>query len=123
VAHDSSKTYNATVILSVPLGTNMGDIPLLPETGGTRPAGISGLITTSTGTRATPVDISLSALQAVGGTNPLIVTIPLFAGSTPNVTTATAVTCPGGTACVNYTLWVPASNPQVGTFSATSPTS
>jgi hypothetical protein len=119
-ATNPAATYNATVTLSVPTGTNMGDIPLVPETAGTQAAGIGGQITTSTGSVATQVDISLSALQAVGGTNPLIVTIPLFAGSTPNVTTDA---CTSVTDCVGYTLFVPASNPQVGTFSATPPTS
>ncbi len=123
-ATNTSKTYNATVTLSVPVGTNMGDIPLVPEGGGTTPAQINGQITSAF--LINPVDISLSALQeAVGGTNPLIVTIPLFAGSTPNKTTETGTggTCPAGTACTNYTLYVPASNPQVGTFNTTSPTS
>lgn len=62
-ATNSSKTYNATVTLSVPLGTNMGDVPLVPEAGGTTPTQINGLITST----PNPVDISLSALQAVGG--------------------------------------------------------
>ena len=122
-ATNASTTYNATVVLSVPLGANVGDIPLLPGGNGTRPAGIGGQITTtSTGNSATPVDISLSALQPVGGTSPLIVTIPLFSGSTPNVATGTAGNCPAGTACVNYDLLVPASNPLAATFSATPPT-
>jgi hypothetical protein len=110
-ATNSSKTYNATVTLSVPLGTNIGDIPLVPEGGGTTPAQITGVITSD----PKPVDISLSALQLVpttGGLKPLIVTIPLFAGSTPNVATKT-----GG---VDYTLFVPASNPQLGTFPVSS---
>ena len=118
-ATNSSKTYNATVTLSVPLGTNMGDIPLVPEGGGTTPAQINGLITST----PNPVDISLSALQAVGGGNPLIVTIPLFANSTPIETTETGGSCLAGTACADYTLYVPASNPQVGTFSVTPSTS
>jgi len=116
-ATNTSATYNATVALSVPLGTNMGDIPLVPEVGGSTPAQINGQITSALNS----VDISLSALQAVGGGNPLIVTIPLFEGSTPNTTTA-AGACPAGTVCANYTLNVPASNPQVGTFSVTPPT-
>ncbi len=118
-ATNTSTTYNATVTLAVPLGTNMGDIPLVPEAGGITPARIDGRITST----PNPVDISLSALQeAVGGSNPLIVTIPLFANSTPMETTATGGTCAAGTTCADYTLYVPASNPQVGTFSVTHPT-
>jgi hypothetical protein len=122
-ATNSTTTYNATVTLSVPTGTDMGDIPLVPEGNGIQPAEITGQITTSTGSAATTADISLSALQAVAANNSLIVTIPLFDGSTPNVATATGGTCPNGTDCVSYTLFVPASNPQVGTFRATPPTS
>ena len=109
-ATNSSTTYKATVVLSVPAEANVADIPLVPEDG--TPAQINGQITSV----PNPVDISLSALQSVpvGGAETLFVTIPLFAGSTPNVTTETGV---------NYTLLVPASNPQWGTFSVTPPTS
>jgi len=119
-ATNSATTYGPTVTLAVPAGTNMGDVSLVAQGSGTAPAEISGQITTSTGGAATSADVTLSALQAVGGGNPLIVTIPLFTGSTPNVTTET---CTGTTGCANYTLYVPAANPRVGTFSVTPPTS
>jgi hypothetical protein len=115
-AANNSKTYNATVTLSVPLGTNIGDIPLVPEDGGTTPAQIKGRITSAPNS----VDVSLSALQLVPKEpNPLIVTIPLFAGSNSNLTTETSQNCEG-TICADYTLYVPASNPQWGTFPITS---
>ncbi len=117
---NSTATYNATVTLSVPTGVNMGDIALVPEGGGTLPAEIRGQITTAAGNGAAAADISLSALQAAN--NSLIVTIPLFDGSTPNVSTISDAGCPSGTDCVIYTLYVPASNPQVGTFNPTGPT-
>jgi len=127
-------TYNATVTLKVGLGTAMGDIPLVPEptTVGTTtttssPATISGQVTTAAaGGAPAAADINLSALQSVGGGSPLLVTVPLFLGSTPNVATESTSgggTCPAGTNCANYTLLVPASNPQAGTFSASPPTS
>jgi hypothetical protein len=127
-------TYNATVTLKVPLGTALGDIPLVPEstsvgttTTPSAPGTISGQITSAAaGAAPTVADISLTALQPLGGGNPLIVTVPVFANSTANVETSgtpSSGTCPTGTDCTSYTLLVPASNPAVGTFSASPPTS
>src|SRR5262249_5186184 len=71
------------------------------------------------------IDVSTSALQTVslsgGGNRP--VTIPLLPGSTSNVAVQSATPCPAmgspkGAFCAQYTLVVPASNPEVGTFSA-----
>jgi len=118
VAATNEKTYNATVTLAVPLGVDMGDIPLVPEVGG--PATIRGIVTTKTGTTPTPADVEVVALQAVN--NALKVTIPLFGIQTSfvKITTATAPisggTCPSQTDCEKYNLVVPVSNPQVGTF-------
>lgn len=99
-------TYNATVTLQVPVGMAMGNIPLVPEIG-LLSATVAGQITTinSVGI-ATAVDLNVSALQPAG---PLLVTVPAFGNSTPNVTSEN-----GG---VPYTLVLPASNPLVGTFS------
>lgn len=122
-ASTSGTTYNATVTLQVPVGKDMGDIPLVPESGVTLPATISGQVTTSTGSAATSADIQLSAFQSVDAGGTLLVTIPLFTDSTPNVATQSDITCPANTDCTSYKLNVPASNPQVGTFSSASPTS
>jgi len=126
-------TYDATVTLKVPLGTSMGTIPLVAEpiTVGTTttissPATINGQITTAGSSGATPADISLWPLQSVGGGSTLLVTVPVFQGSVADVATgvsSASSVCPAGTDCVNYTLIVPASNPQVGTFSASPATS
>jgi len=124
-ARTASHTYNATVTLEVPLGRDMGDIPLVSEAGG--PATIEGTVTTQIQT-GTPPTISLTgmeaivelvALQAVSGDvfTGLKVTVPLFAGSSPRVVTADSA-CPDDTFCGGYSLVVPASNPQVGTFSS-----
>jgi len=120
-ARTASHTYNATVTLGVPLGRDMGDIPLVREAGG--PATIEGTVTTQTGTTPTTADVKLVALQAVSGDgfSALKVTVPLFEGSSPLVVTADS-SCPANTYCGDYILVVPASNPQVGTFS-TPPTS
>jgi hypothetical protein len=123
-AQTGSATYNATVTLQVPPGRDMGDIPLVPETGGTLPATISGRVTTTTaGSAPTSADVQLSALQSVPVGTPLLATIPLFANSTPNVATQSGITCPSGTDCADYTLIVPASNPQAGVFRVSPPTS
>src|SRR2546426_1589487 len=79
-AMTGTTTYNATVTLGVPLGTNLGDIALLPEgTGTTTPGTINGLVTSTTAANlATSTDVTLFALQqatppggsAVPGTPP-----------------------------------------------------
>jgi hypothetical protein len=105
-------TYNPTVTLQVPVGTVMGNIPLVPETVLPGPATVSGQVTTTNAIgQLTAADINLSALQPVGS---LLVTIPPLlnsplGNSTPNVTSENG--------SVSYTLVLPASNPQVGTFS------
>ncbi len=114
--------YNATVTLNVPVGTAMGDIPLVAETG--VPATITGQVTTATsslppGPVSTSADIALSALQPtkpLSSGNFLIFTVPLLNGSTQSVTTESNSSCPTGTDCANYELLVPSSNPTVGVF-------
>lgn len=116
-------TYNATVTLKVPLGTDVGDIPIIPEQPGSSvlPATISGQVTTmGSGNTATSADVSLSALQQISspGSAVTMVTVPAFAGSTPAVTTGGGTTCPLNADCATYSLLVPASNPSVGIFSS-----
>jgi hypothetical protein len=100
----------------------MGTIPLVPEgEGNTSPGAITGLVTTATvDNRATGSDITLSALQTAAPTGraSVQVTIPLFNEvSIPNATESGS-SCRARTECATYLLSVPASNPQVGTFSA-----
>ncbi len=140
-------TYNATVTLKVGTGSAMGNIPLVPEpttagltTTPSSPATLQGQITTTTasaGGSPTSADVNLSALQSVvvpGTGTPMLVTVPVLSSmpSTANVATASAPSvqfpgssnsCPSGTDCNNYLLMVPASNPQVGVFSSSPPTS
>jgi hypothetical protein len=122
-----ANTYNATVAFGVPVGTNLDPLPLVPEgTPPTMPATITGQVT-STGTGgAIAADVTLSALQQatpVGGAT-MSVTIPIFGAlmQPPTFTTTdtpdpSTPACPVDTLCYNYSLMVPASNPQVGTFS------
>jgi uncharacterized protein DUF4382 len=118
-------TSNATIVFGVPAGSVVGDIPLLPESpsaaGSMSPATITGQVTTAgPGSTAVLADVTLSPLQraAPAGGSPIQVTIPVFGATSqpPTLMTQSASTCPTGTDCGTYTLLVPASNPQVGTF-------
>ncbi len=114
VATKDSRTntiYNATVTLQVPLGTTLGEIPLVPQIG-IVPGTISGQVTTANPVGLpTSANVSLSPLQQAGS---LLVTIPPLPGSTLNL--------PSENGIANYTLVLPAGNPSVGTFSASVPT-
>lgn len=139
-------TYNATVTFNVPVGSALGNIPMVAEptlvgttTVTSQPAILQGQVTTTSNTSntgataadATSADISLMPLQAAGTTK--IVTILPFSGSTTfgtasaptvnNLTNTLPATCPTGTKCENFVITVPASNPSFGTFAAGSTTS
>ncbi len=120
----SSTTYNPTVAFNVPLGTNLGPIPLVPETpsldatyGGA--AGITGQVDTDA---AVPVTLTPTMSLTPTGGSATNVVIPAFgvSGQPPSVTTATGQSpaCSNNGDCANFTLMLPASNPNVGTFSS-----
>lgn len=120
--------YNAAVVVNIPVGTSLGKIPLIAETStasppATGPGTIQGFVTALNGMAGATIDVSMSALQTItlsGGTRQ--VTIPLEGASTSLISVSGATGCPTGTPaganCAQYTLIVPASNPEVGTFSA-----
>ena len=126
--------YNATTVLNVPNGTNLGSVPLIAETGATGPAVFQGFVTATNGAAAGTIDVSLSALQSVptGAATTLQVTIPLQnipatnataeVDSTGLISVSTNTACPNGAPansnCAQYTLVVPASNASVGIFAA-----
>jgi hypothetical protein len=116
--------YNATVAVNVPGGTNIGAMPLVPETGvKTGPTTFQGVVTATTGSAAAQIDASVSALQTIsfGGGTMRSVTIPAENNSQPSVadiSLTSNVTCQINTNCATYTLNEPASNPSVGTLSA-----
>ncbi len=126
--------YNATAVLNVPNGTNLGAIPLIAETGATAPAQLQGVVTATSGTAAVSIDVTLSALQTVpsGGASARQITIPLqtipATNMTPKVESTGIIsvdssigcpmTAPKNANCATYTLVVPASNPSIGLFSA-----
>ena len=117
--------YNATVAVGVLGGSNMGAIPLTPETGATPgPATLQGFVTGTNASAAATIDVSVSALQTVtlpGGAN-LAVTIPAEGNSISNISvdsnTDCPATAPANTNCAEYTLIEPASNPSVGVFAS-----
>ena len=125
--------YNATTVLNVPNGTNLGSVPLIAEIGATGPAVFQGFVTATNGAAAGTIDVSLSALQAAptGTTTSIQITIPLQnipatnttaeVDSTGLVSVSDSNTCPTGAPakanCAGYTLVVPASNVSVGIFS------
>jgi hypothetical protein len=121
--------YNATVAVNVPGGTNLGKIPLTPETGSTGPTTLQGFVTAKSGSSAATIDAAVSALQTVSLGNNLSrdVTIPAeqistSITSTANLSVSSTATCPGGAPpnsnCAQYSLIEPASNPRVGIVSA-----
>jgi len=121
-------TYNATVAFGVPVGTNLDPLPLVPEgTPPTMPATITGQVTSAGSGGAIAADVTLSALQQATptGGSTMFVTVPIFGAlmQPPTFTTTdtpdpSTPACPVDTLCYNYSLMVPASNPQVGTFSS-----
>jgi hypothetical protein len=127
--------YNATTVLNIPNGTNLGAIPLVAEAGATAPAVLQGVVTATTGTTPATIDVSVSALQTVpsGNNTTLQVTIPLQTipatnmmpevDSTGTISVSDTANCPAMGAplnvnCATYTLVVPASNPSVGIYSS-----
>lgn len=91
------------------------------------PATITGQVTSAGSGGALAADVTLSALQPATptGGSTKSVTIPIFGALMQPPTFTTSATpdpstpaCPAGTLCYNYSLMVPASNPQVGTFSS-----
>jgi hypothetical protein len=126
--------YNATTVLSVPNGTNLGSVPLIAEIGALAPAVFEGTVTATNGASPGTIDVSLSALQTVtfNGSSTLQITIPLQTipatnlmpevDSTGTISVASNSSCPGtapaNSNCGGYTLVVPSSNPSVGVFSS-----
>jgi hypothetical protein len=123
----NNTAYGPTVLLNVTTGASLGKIPLFPESGMT-PAGpgtLMGTVTASSGTApmttGVDADVALSALHPVtipGGMTTRDITIPLLGMSTAAVATMSAMTCPSGTNCADYTLIVPANNASVAAFSS-----
>lgn len=124
----SGTAYDATIIFNAAGGTDLGAIPLVAETpamsgASTGPGTIQGAITAVNGTTGASIDVTVTALQTVmvSGSSHTF-TVPLFANSTSGVSITSSMSCqtgaPKGAFCGSYALAVPASNPEVGAFSA-----
>src|SRR5258707_3825219 len=96
--------YNATTVLNVPNGTNLGAIPLIAEAGATAPAVFQGFVTATNGAAAGTIDVSLSALQTVAsGATTIQITIPLqtipATTTSPEVDSTGLVSVSASTSC------------------------
>jgi hypothetical protein len=116
----STTTYNSTIAFSVPVGTNLNNVPLVSEGTPSSPASpgaLSGqLLSSGTGGPAV-ADVTLSVLLEISGGAANEVTMPvLSAPAQPPV--ATTAPCSVNADCVNYTLLLSTSTPQVGTFTS-----
>ncbi len=119
----SGTAYNATVVLNVPGGTNLGAVPLVAETAATAgastgPGTIQGTVTAINGTTGATIDADVSALQSVTvSSTSHTFTVPLFPKSNAaDVMVTSSTSCPTGAPkgafCGSYTLVVPdATNP------------
>lgn len=108
--------YAATVTTGLHPGTVIGDVPLNATTGGA--VTILGKVTTTTGSAGAAADISLSALQPIGGGNfATVPNVPLSGTGSATVSLTTASgSCPANTDCASYNLSMPGVNPFVGAF-------
>ena len=126
--------YNATAVMNVPNGVNLGAIPLVAETGATAPAVLDGFVTASTSSGGASMDVSIAALQPItlAGNMNRQLNIPLQTiaatatspevDSTGLISVSSSANCPVGSPmnanCAEYKLVVPGSNPSVGVYSS-----
>ena len=118
-------SYSASATLGVSPGSALGSVPLVAvSSANAAQATITGLVTAATATpAAATADVVVSAEQSVGGSLMIIVPLVQQLSSSLTVTTqapasSTGTSCPANTACANYSLGVPAANPNIGTFNA-----
>ncbi len=134
--NSGTTTYNPTVAFNVPLGTKLSQLPLVPETVSAASTGgaatIAGQVDTSpTTTSGESVTLTPTMSITPTGGSATDVAIPVFAvngsavlasGQPPSVQTTSSPSpstpaCSSGADCYNFSLTVPASSPNVGTFS------
>jgi len=137
----SGVAYDATVIVGIPPGSNLGPIPLIPETSGaTGLAKIEGFVTASSSSGPSSIRATVSAVQTIdisngisvpvstpqtvtlAGANTRPITIPGEPGTSADVLVQSNSGCPAlrspDANCAGYVLTVPGSNPSVALFAA-----
>ena len=135
----SGTAYNATVVVGVPAGSNVGAIPLIAETGGaTGLAKIEGFVTAAAPSGPSTIRATVSAIQTIdlidgisvpvnvpqtvtlAGASTRPITIPGEPGTSANVLVQSSSACPAaasrGVNCASYMMMVPGSNPSVALF-------
>jgi hypothetical protein len=116
--------YAATVTTGVQPGNTLTEVPLVAQTGtSTSPATITGQVTTAKSLiSGTPANITLSTLQGISQT--VMVTVPQVTSTSALLSLATGTNsfCSSNTQCANYTVQVPAMNPNLGAFNASGTT-
>jgi hypothetical protein len=133
----SGVAYDATVVVGILPGTDLGAIPLIARSGDSSgPARIEGMITATSGSRPASIRSKVSAVQTipirgglaipvsvpqtvtVSGADFRPVTIPPESGSAADIVVQSNSGCPSPAAasanCGHYVLVVPGSNPSVG---------
>ena len=129
VAVDGTNTaYAATITTGVQPGNALGNVLMVKELNPPLTnAVLNGDITTSTGSAATAADITFFVMQAVTLNGSTVdVTIPLaqqWSAATASLTTDPNAACATSTtACVSYSVYVPAMWPNIGAYSSTGAT-
>jgi hypothetical protein len=135
----SGVAYDATIVVGVPAGTDLGAIPLVAERGDSSgPAKIEGIITATSGSRPASIRAKVSAIQTVtirgglaipgevpqtvtvSGADFRPITIPAESGNAADILLRSNSECPADAPananCGHYILVVPGSNPSVGLF-------
>ncbi|MGH9740076.1 MAG: hypothetical protein ACRD4X_16060 [Candidatus Acidiferrales bacterium] len=135
----SGVAYDATVILNISTGTNLGAIPLIAErAGSTAPATIEGIVTATSGSAPSSIRATISAIQTIelhggfsfpedvqqtvtlSGSDRRPVTIPGEPGTSADIFVRSSSECPASAPknvnCGHYAIVVPGSNPSVGRF-------
>jgi Domain of unknown function (DUF4382) len=123
--------YAPTVVVGVQAGADLGDMPLIAQLAPATASGtIQGQVTsTSAANAGVSVDVTLAALQSISVSGNAVtqfggsvqVTIPQLGGQSANQSLATAQSplCPTNTQCVQYSVQLPATLPNIGTVSST----
>ncbi|GEM_PF-7119962 len=131
--------YGATVIVGIAPGSDLGDVPLMAETGDERgPAKIEGFVTATSGTAPSSIRATVSAVQtvdlrdglsipvdvpltvALSGADYRPVTVPGEPGTSADIFLRSRADCPASAPanvnCGKYVIVVPGSNPSVARF-------